>query len=78
MPSLRRRPSFRHSYVAVVSLGMPSILLVLKTVIGSLELDRTKMLCMRCSGGCEKRQRRVADPVEPVAPSRAHVCIFEW
>ncbi len=25
-----------------------------------------------------KRQRRIADPVEPVAPSRAFVGIFEW
>jgi len=43
-----------------------------------LDLDRTKMLSVRCFGGCERRQRRIADPVEPVAPSRAYVGIFEW
>jgi len=84
MHAITTSTSFRHSCVAVVSLGMPWMILVSKAVVlsrsgnalRSLDLDRTKMLSVRCFGGCERRQRRIADPVEPVAPSRAYVGIF--
>lgn len=64
---------------------MPSMTLTLKAVVlsrsgnalRSLDLDRTKMLSVRYSGGCERRQRRMADPVEPVAPTKAYVGILE-
>jgi hypothetical protein len=64
---------------------MPSIILVLEAVVlsrsgnnlRSLDSDRTKILSARDFGGCEMRQRKIADPVEPVAPSRAYVGIFE-
>lgn len=45
--------------------------------LSSLDLERTEMLSVRFFGGEERRQRRIADPVEPVAPSRVYVGIFE-
>ena len=37
----------------------------------SFGLERTKMLRVRFAGVCERRRRRMAEPVEPVAPSKA-------
>jgi hypothetical protein len=85
MHAITTSTSFRHSRIAVLSLGMPSIILVLEAVVlsrsgnnlRSLDSDRTKILSARDFGGWERRQRKIADPVEPVAPSRAYVGIFE-
>ena len=65
---------------------MPSTISVLKAVVlsrcgnnlRSLDSDRTRILSARDFGDCERRQRKIADPVEPVAPSRAYVGILEW
>jgi hypothetical protein len=77
--------SRRHSCSAVPSLGLPSTMLISKAVVlsisgnhlSSLDLSRTRTLSLCSRGSCTIRQRRIADPVEPVAPSRAYTGIFK-
>jgi len=81
MQAMITSASCRHSCIVVASLGVPSKMLmavkeeVLPSSCGnalmSFDLERTKMFRVRSSGVCESSRRRMAEPVEPVAPSKA-------
>ena len=83
MHAMTTSTSFRHCCSTAVLSGVPSKKLIWNVVVmsmfgncsSSLARDRTKILSVMSSLGCEKRQRRMARPVEPVAPRRAYVGI---
>ena len=75
----------KHCWSALVFVEVPSIILTGKVDVSSslgndfksLLFDRTKMFSFRSFGGSERRQRRTAEPVAPVAPRRVYVGILQ-
>ena len=59
----------------MMSILAPRVVLRSGNEMRNLDFDRTKTFRIRSAGGFNSRERRIADPVEPVAPSSAYVGI---
>ena len=74
--------SRRHSWSSRVSVGSPSMIVIIAFALisgnrsKSLERDRTRSLSLSWAGGWERRESVIAAPVAPVAPRMAYVGIL--